>query len=87
MNCSYKEFSERATTSAVMGSKGDGFGEGTGKKVFNGRKCYRHGIQNRITNSILQKSLAVQIGICLGPKVHVTLLVLCKHKIDIPKFA
>ncbi len=49
---SHKDFSERATISAIVGSKGDEFGGRTCKRVFNGTRHWRHGIQNRITNFI-----------------------------------
>ncbi len=58
MDCSHKYLSERATVSTVIGIKGDEFGEGTCKKVFNGRRCYRQGIQNRITN-LIQKIIVL----------------------------
>ncbi len=52
MYCSFKDFSERDSVSAIIGCKGDEFGERTSKKFFNGRRCYRHGIQHRVTNLI-----------------------------------
>ncbi len=52
MDCSHKDFSEGATITTIIGSKGDEFGERTSKKFFNGRRHYRHGIQHRITNLI-----------------------------------
>ncbi len=53
MDFSHKDFSEGATITTNLGSsKGDESEERTSKKFFNGRRCYRHGIQNRITNLI-----------------------------------
>ncbi len=49
-----KDLSERAIASVIFDCMSDELGERTWKKVFNGRRHYRHGIQHRITNLILQ---------------------------------
>ncbi len=58
MDCGHKDFSEGATITTIIGSKGDVFGEGANKKFFNGRGRYRHGIQHRITN-LIPKTIAL----------------------------
>ncbi len=55
---SHKDFSEGATITTIIGSKGDEFGERTSKKFFSGRRCHRHGIQHRITN-LIPKTIAL----------------------------
>ncbi len=58
MDYSHKDFSEGATITTIIGSKGDDFGKRTSKKFFDSRRRYRHGIQHRITN-LIPKTIAL----------------------------